>query len=115
MERISCDMGTIKYPNLHEIISQISFEGVWRIFSSKYIDSPLGMGYNSSRFSAPNKEFKVLRLLRNRFVALSYLEFGQIDWQNAGFWHKKSAKTRNFRSLGIGSCISQQSRIVRRW
>ena len=60
MERISCDMGTKKFPHLHEIISQISFDGVWRIFSSKYIDSPLGMGYNSSRFSAPNKEFKVL-------------------------------------------------------
>ena len=31
----------------------------------------------------------MLRLLRNRFLAFTYLEFGQIDWQNVGFWHQK--------------------------
>ena len=41
----------------------------------------------------------IVRLLRNRFVAFTYLEFGQIDWQNVGFWHQKPPKTRNFRIL----------------
>lgn len=37
-----------------------------------------------------------LRLLRDKFVALTYFDFGQIDWQNVGFWQQKITKISKF-------------------
>ena len=41
-------------------------------------------------FCEDDRHLQPTRHSRIRFVAFTYLEFGQIDWQNAGFLSQKS-------------------------
>ena len=53
-------MGTPSYPELHQLIRPVTAEGMWRVYPSKHLNKPLGVGLGYSRFSAPNQEFKIL-------------------------------------------------------
>ena len=63
-------MGTSRYPHLHQIARSISLEKVWRIIPIKYQNDPVGMGKGTSRFSAPNQEYKILYAAQTLHTAI---------------------------------------------
>ncbi len=53
-------MGTKRFPDLHLISRYVTIGGAWRIIPKEFKDNPLGTGYGDGRFSAPNREYKIL-------------------------------------------------------
>ena len=69
---------------IEQLIRPVTAKSLWRVFPIKYTSTPLGMGYGAGRFSAPQREFKMLYaavsfetalregLIRDRFDARRY-------------------------------------------